>query len=428
MTIYRGTKEIGGNCIEVTHEDWRLILDVGMPLVRPDDSSFEWYRSRTLSEVLEQGDLPRVPHLFDINDPKTAVILTHAHQDHYGFSGFVQAATPVFATVGTIALMRISAMFQANRPPHREPQALPKSEPFSWGPFTVTAIPVPHSAPDSVALFIEAGGRRLFYTGDLRGHGRTAFFFDRLLQNPPNNVDVMVMEGTVLGQPPRESMTETDVETRLESLASAHDDLVLMICSSQNLDRLVSTYKAAAHSGRVLVIDLYTAFILKELLCVSERLPQFHWRNVRVKYWPNHAKSLADSGNVEFLYEANPSKIKMPEIAADPRKYFLLTKSNRFLSTIFKPLKNPSRVEVIWSLWKGYWEKDHYLKNFCDRFGIIPRFIHSGGHASIHDLTRLVEAVSPKVLVPIHTFHPEVFPENFPGVRQLADGESFPIP
>ena len=47
-------------------------------------------------------------------------------------------------------------------------------KPFELRPFTITPFLVDHSAFDAYALLVEAGGRRLFYSGDLRGHGRNA--------------------------------------------------------------------------------------------------------------------------------------------------------------------------------------------------------------------------------------------------------------
>ena len=37
IRIHRGTKEIGGTCIEVEAQGKRIALDVGLPLDAPDD-------------------------------------------------------------------------------------------------------------------------------------------------------------------------------------------------------------------------------------------------------------------------------------------------------------------------------------------------------------------------------------------------------
>jgi ribonuclease J len=55
-----------------------------------------------------------------------------------------------------------------------------------------------HSAPDAYAFEIECDGKRLFYSGDFRAHGRKAKLFKNLLKNPPKKIDVLIMEGTMM--------------------------------------------------------------------------------------------------------------------------------------------------------------------------------------------------------------------------------------
>lgn len=40
--IYRGTKEIGGSCVEVWTNRTRILLDFGMPLVESDGKEFDF--------------------------------------------------------------------------------------------------------------------------------------------------------------------------------------------------------------------------------------------------------------------------------------------------------------------------------------------------------------------------------------------------
>ena len=39
--IHRGTKEIGGSCVEVWTDKCRIVVDIGMPLVNPDRTPFD---------------------------------------------------------------------------------------------------------------------------------------------------------------------------------------------------------------------------------------------------------------------------------------------------------------------------------------------------------------------------------------------------
>ena len=71
-------------------------------------------------------------------------------------------------------------------------------QPFAIGGFTITPYLVDHSAADAYAFLIEAEGKRLFYSGDLRSHGRKGKLFENLLKHPVRDIDALFLEGTML--------------------------------------------------------------------------------------------------------------------------------------------------------------------------------------------------------------------------------------
>ncbi len=54
--------------------------------------------------------------------------------------------------------------------------------PVTIGDFTVTGYSVDHSIYGCLAFLIEAKGRRILYTGDLRSHGRKPGMGKRLIE------------------------------------------------------------------------------------------------------------------------------------------------------------------------------------------------------------------------------------------------------
>ena len=81
-----------------------------------------------------------------------------------------------------------------------DPHFLADRKPFGIGPFRITPYLVDHSAFDAYALMVEADGKRVFYSGDFRAHGRKAALFERLVRSPPKDIDALLMEGTTLGR------------------------------------------------------------------------------------------------------------------------------------------------------------------------------------------------------------------------------------
>ena len=82
-------------------------------------------------------------------------------------------------------------------------------------------------------------------------------------------------------------------------------------------------------------------------------------------------------------------------------------------------------AHAVWSLWPGYLEEPSGQKTqswLADR-GIPLTVEHASGHASVRDLQRLVGALAPARVVPIHSFAPERYPEFFPRVELRPDGE-----
>lgn len=81
---------------------------------------------------------------------------------------------------------------------------------------------------------------------------------------------------------------------------------------------------------------------------------------------------------------------------------------------------------VVWSLWDGYLQgaTGDRLKKTLTAAGVPLVHLHTSGHASPTDLRRLVAAVRPGVVVPIHTEAPEAYGSTFDApVALRPDGQ-----
>ncbi|BDD86000.1 hypothetical protein DPPLL_03650 [Desulfofustis limnaeus] len=104
--------------------------------------------------------------------------------------------------------------------------------------------------------------------------------FERILSHPPINIDTLLLEGSSLGRisDSTESLTEHDVENQLVQILKATEGMALIHASGQNIDRVVSIFKASKRTRRRLIIDLYTAAILEAT--ENPNLPQSSWPEI----------------------------------------------------------------------------------------------------------------------------------------------------
>ena len=412
-TIHRGQYEIGGMCIEVSSDDGtRVLLDLGMPLVAPDGGDFPRDTpQRPTEQLLADGILRDVPGLYphDATAPAIeAIILTHSHLDHYGLAHHAHPAIPVYGSDGTVSILEVGSVFFPDAVVPPDLRRLPADKPVRFGGLSVTAIPVDHAAPDSRALLVEADGQRLLYTGDFRAHGRTGFRFDNLLADERlRGVDWLLIEGTTLGSSAGSHglSSESDVEVALHALAREHDHrFIAVVASGQNLDRLVSCFRAARRSGRLLVIDSYQAYVLMKLSGLSKAIPQFTWDGVRVSFAPHQVSRLKEAGMMDLVYEmSGQGKVTSNELAAAPGDYLACVRGGYGMTKVFDKIGS-DRVVLVWSMWRGYWDREACaMREWAERVGSEPQFIHSGGHAWSEDLRRLANTIAAKQTVWVHT-------------------------
>lgn len=413
--IHRGQHEIGGICIEVSaDDDTRILLDLGMPLVTEDGGEYPFDTpQRSTAELLEQGVLRPVQGLYDGAEAPgiSAIILTHGHLDHWGLVHHAHRDIPVYGSDGTAAIIDVGRVFfpDSARPERIHP--LP-DEGLAIGSMCVTAIPVDHAAPDSRALLVEADGQRLLYTGDFRAHGRTGFRYDRMLADERlRDVDWLLIEGTTLGASTSGHglQSESDVEESFVELIRQHpDDMLVVVASGQNVDRLVSCFRAARRIGRQLVIDPYQAYVLHRLATLSRSIPQFDWRDVRISFSPHQVDRMLAAGLDELVYRmGREAKVSSDDLAASPSRFLLCARGSYGATKLFDKI-GADRIQLAWSMWEGYWKRDRSpVREWAARSGCSTHFVHSGGHAWPEDLVRLVDALKPKETVWVHTDYVE---------------------
>jgi ribonuclease J len=404
--IHRGTKEIGGTCIELEAKGSRLVLDIGLPL------------ETELSSV----DLPPVSGFSKFDPSLLGVFISHPHLDHYGLAQKLQTNPPILIGSAAFKIINAANRFLPNKITFDNVIEVFNQTPITLGPFTLTPYLVDHSAYDSYGLLVEADGKRLFYSGDFRGHGRKGKLLDRIISNPPDNIDVLLMEGSTLGRLDTDSEypTESVLEKKFCKVFQNTSGMVLVWCSGQNIDRLVTIYRACRDSGRQFVADMYTASILRAI--DNPKLPIPGWKGFRV-YLPWFQKQkIIKQELFEFSKSFKRWRIYQEQLKVEAGKSVVL-----FRPSMLKDLKKADCLDgakLIYSLWSGYLKDARYQSflGWLNEKEISIIHCHTSGHAPVADLKRFAKALFPKMLVPVHTFEAARFIELFQNVELKNDG------
>lgn len=428
IIIHRGTHEIGGSCVELETGNNRILIDFGIPLVTRDHKPFDSnsLKGKTIQDLKAHDILPDIKGLYkDEKKEIDGILISHSHLDHYGFLQYVNPEIPICLSHGANSLIDVSNIFVPTKVGKLNTKIIDNKKRFKISDFTVQPFLVDHSAFDALAFLVEAEGKRLFYSGDFRAHGRKAKLFKQIIERPPQNIDCLLMEGSALGREDAQYKAEGDVEKRLEEILRERKNITFLFASSQNIDRIVSAYRACLKTDSIFVIDIYTAFILDKLKKISDRIPQFNWKNIRVKFLNTHAKALERAGHIDLLYAYNKRKIEMPEISRDKNRILMLARNNSVFPLLLNKIKDVAGAKIAYSMWDGYLSNE--FKSFCKDKGLSLEYIHTSGHATVEDLKSFANTLNPKVLIPIHTFDAEEYPALFKNVVVLKDSEPFSV-
>lgn len=414
VCIHRGTQQIGGTCIELACGPYRILLDLGLPLDAGDTDP------ATL--------LPDVPGLLAPEAGLLALVVSHGHADHWGLAPYAAPGLRVVTGAATRRIMGAAAAFVPRAVVFTEGKAdslnLVDRQTICIGPFAITPYLVDHSAYDAYAMLIEAGGRRLFYSADIRGHGRKAALFERLLANPPLAVHAMLLEGSSLGRlkPDQGFPSEADIEARLVDTFRV-PGFVGVCASAQNIDRMVSIYRACKRAGRILVLDLYAAEVLAAT--GNANIPQAGWPNVAIYVPEYQRRHIKRTERFDLTERYKPHRIFREALAPMAARAVMLFRPAMMADIDLMP-GTWADARMVWSQWEGYLTSPAN-KEFRGKLavrGVGMEIIHTSGHASIMDLKRLAEALAPDVLVPVHTFEGNRYPELFgANVCRRLDGE-----
>jgi len=287
----------------------------------------------------------------------------------------------------------------------------------SVGPFGVTPFLVDPSVRDASAILVEADGVSALYVGDLR-----AGILDKLLLAPPPRVDLLLMEGATIGSATNADgfATERDFEDQFAAIFRQTKGMPLVWCSPQNVDRIVTIYRACLRTERQFIVDQPTADMLRSAV-VPTAVPQEVWEGIRIFATPGEKRPrrAAASAKAEGNAAPNLSSSDLADAAS--------TSVMLFRPGMMRDLEQANclaHARLIFSMWSGYleYENSNPVLEWLDRHAIPLDQFHTSGHAALIELVELRRAFAAAPVVPIGR-HPERFAVLFGKVEHRAVGE-----
>ena len=411
LTIHRGTHEIGGSCVEIRTDKAKILIDLGMPLDYDKRSGEEQELiRRNATEWCKDVD---------------AVFLSHAHADHYGLFGLLEKDTPTYATEETFAMIALDGIFGTDKSSHLKRYAMQSYKSYQVGDISVTCYPVDHSAYGACSLLLEADGKRILYSGDIRRHGAKAVLYKRL----PKDVDYLILEGTNVTRCSH-NPTERDVEEAIiQAFDSAPEALHLIWCSSKNIDRICAIFRACKRRNKELLIDPYVANVLSKVADINSKIPSVGTsKSMKIFFPQSITTKLCQQDKNRFICALKPAanKVTYEDISKTPGQYVMIVRPSLldFLQRI-----SAKQIHLIKSIWRGYWGNAdvanfrRWAEENCEQITDI----HSSGHADTKSLQHIVRHIQPKSIVPIHTDEPKQFGKLFSTEKivYLNDNEVF---
>src|SRR5579862_5361888 len=337
--------------------------------------------------------LPDIRYLIEERKNLVGLVLTHAHEDHYGaiIDLWPQLKMPIYATPFTAALL---AAKRGSEPgaPDVPVKIVPRGGRFSAGPFDVELVSMAHSIPESNALIIRTEAGAVLHTGDwkidptpilgdvtdeakLRALGEAGCL--ALIGDSTN----AVREGR--------SPSEADVAKTIAGLVKAAKGRVAVTTFASNVARLRAVADAARAAGREVVVvgrAMGRGGQVAGETGYLDGVQNFRGADLYGHFPPDKVLALCTGSQGE-------PRAALARIANDDHPQVTLNKGD---CVIFSSRTIPGNEKAVGSIINGLIGQG--IEVITDR----THLVHVSGHPRRDELRDMIGWVRPQLLIPVH--------------------------
>jgi ribonuclease J len=337
--------------------------------------------------------MPDIRYLVAERRNLAGLILTHAHEDHFGalLDLWPQLQVPVYATPFTAALFAAKRLSERGAPeiPIRE---VALGSRFKIGVFDIELVSVAHSIPESNALIIRTPHGNVLHTGDWKLDPTP------LIGQPTDEAKlralgnegclVLVGDSTNAVREGR-SPSEADVARTLTGLVKSARGRVAVTTFASNVARIRAVADAARACGREVVL------VGRAMERVTQVARETGYLEGVQDFRPMDAYGYLPPDKVLALCTGSQGEPRaaLSRIAADEHPEVTLARGDR---VIFSSRPIPGNEKAIGRVINGL--IDQGIEVITDR----THLVHVSGHPRRAELEDMLSWVKPRTVIPVH--------------------------
>ena len=322
-----------------------------------------------------------------------ALVLTHAHEDHFGaiIDLWPKLQCPIYATPFSAALFQ--AKLEAERNPPKIPvTVVPSGGRIDLGPFNVEFIPVAHSIPESHALAIHTEVGTVLHTGDWKLDPTPILGpptdEKRLRELGDAGVLALVGDSTNAVRDGR-SPSEAEVAAIIAGLVKSAKGRVAVTTFASNVARVKAVADAARAADREVVV---VGRAMERVVQVARECGYLNGvQNFRGMDMYGHFPQ--DKVLAICTGSQGEPRAALARIANNDHPAVTL---NRGDTVIFSSRTIPGNEKAVGSIINGLVAQG--VEVITDR----THLVHVSGHPRRDELRDMIAWVRPQVLIPVH--------------------------
>lgn len=340
------------------------------------------------------------------------IVLTHAHEDHFGavIDLWPRLRVPVYATPFTKGLLE-AKLSETRDPPKIDLREVELGARFGVGPFDIELITVAHSIPEPNALAIRTEAGTVIHTGDWKLDPQPIVGAPtngaRLAEIGGERVLALICDSTNAirdGASPSEGEV---AETLVDIVVNAENRVAVTIFAS-NVARLRSVIRAAKKADREVVA---VGRAMHRIISVARDTGYLDEDTV---FRSEDDFGVLPRQNVLLLATGSQGEAQaaMARMARDDHPRIHLDAGDL---AIFSSRTIPGNDKAVLAVQNGLVRKG--VQVMTDRDALV----HVSGHPRRAELAEMYEWVRPKVAIPVHGEAIHMFAH-----AKLARGEGVP--